>query len=232
MVVTAAWKHEGDAGAAVADRGGGADAGVPARERYLHRLVADAKAGEPGALGTLLEEVHGYLLVIARRRLPDDVRPHLGPSDVVQETALEAQACFAAFDGHSAPQFLGWLRGILLHNVGDAVRRRRAYERAIDRHASSPPAGALRDLDTARRSPRALPDPTEASAIRRDEAGLVARVLGALGEDARQVVRLRYWEGLSFPEIGGRLGRTDEAVRKVWYRAVAKLQSELSRGDG
>lgn len=46
------------------------------------------------------------------------------------------------------------------------------------------------------------------------------------------MVRLRYWDGLSFPEIGRRLGRSDEAVRKVWYRAVARLQDAPAHGDG
>lgn len=234
MVVTATWKRGGETGTAVADRGGRVAARRKASplERRLLRLVNAAKAGEPGALGELLDAARGYLLTVASRRLPADVRPHLAPSDVVQETAIEAQAGFAGFEGESAAQFLGWLRTILLHNVGDAIRRRRAYERAIDRHASVPRPGAHRDLDTARRTPTTAPKPTEASAIRREDAGLVARVLGSLGEDARQVVRLRYWDGLSFPEIGRRLGRSDEAVRKVWYRAVARLQDALAHGDG
>ena len=195
-------------------------------------LVAAARAGDPRALGELLQAARGYMITIARRRLPADVRPHLAPSDIVQDTAFEAQRGFAGFRGNSEPEFLAWLRGILLHNVGDAVRRRRSHDRAIERVGSAPLKPLTVDLDTARRSPSAHARPTEASAIRRDQAEVVARFVASLGEQAREVVRLRYWENLSFVEIGQRLGRSDSAVRKTWFRAVARLQDELRRGDG
>lgn len=231
MVVLAAWKQAGDA----ASRGAPADAApaAPPRARQpaecLETLVAAARAGDPGALGALLDAVRDYLLVIAARRLPADVRPHLSPSDIVQETACEAQLAFAAFRGAHAGELLGWLRGILVHNVGDAVRRQRAHDRALDRRGAAPVEPLPVDESRARRSPTAVARPTEASAIRRDDAVLVARVLAGLSDDAQLVVRMRYWEGLSFVEIGRRMGRTDNAVRKTWFRAVARLQDELRR---
>jgi DNA-directed RNA polymerase specialized sigma24 family protein len=33
---------------------------------------------------------------------------------------------------------------------------------------------------------------------------------------------------LSFPEIGARLGRSPDAVRKLWYRAFERLQAEMN----
>jgi RNA polymerase sigma-70 factor (ECF subfamily) len=245
MVVLAGWKRSRDAaaGGASAAAAPAADTSVPAADpsvpaadpsapqaaQRLEALVAAARAGEPGALGELLDAVRDYLLVIAARRLPADVRPHLAPSDVVQETACDAQRAFAAFRGARAGELLAWLRGILVHNVGDAVRRQRAHDRALDRRAMAPVAPLPVDESRARRSPVPVVRPTEASAIRRDDAVLVARVLAALPDDAQNVVRMRYWEGLSFVEIGRRMGRTDNAVRKTWFRAVARLQDELHR---
>ena len=49
-----------------------------------------------------------------------------------------------------------------------------------------------------------------------------------LSNDHRSVLRLRYWDGLTFPEIGERLGRSPDAVRKLWYRAVERLQEEMN----
>lgn len=227
MVVTAAWKRAGENVATLRR-----PTPAPPGHADLGDLVAAAKAGEPGALGMLFDAARGYLLSIASRRLLAHAGPHLAPSDIVQETAVDAQAAFAGFRGENSAQFLAWMRVILLHNVGDAVRRQRAYREAVDRCRSVPVAPAPPDLDTARRSPTRHPRPTEASAIRRDDAALLARVLRTLGEDARTVVRFRYWEGLSFVEIGRRMGRSDNAVRKVWYRAVARLQEELEAGKG
>lgn len=223
MVVMAAWKRAGESAMTASTV---VVAPLPDRSD-LGALVAAAKAGEAGALGRLFDASRGYLLAIASRRLVVQGGPLLAPSDIVQETAVEAQAAFAGFRGDSAAQFLAWMRSILLHNVGDAMRRERTYLEAVDRFRSAPVAPLPTDLDTARRSPTRHPRPTEASAIRRDDAVLLVRVLDALGDDARMVVRLRYWEGLSFVEIGRRMGRSDNAVRKVWYRAVARLQEAL-----
>lgn len=231
MVILAGWKQDG-AGAGDGVPADPAPAAAPPVERSperLEALVAAVRAGEPGALGTLLDAVRDYLLVVAARRLPADVRPHLAPSDVVQETACEVQRAFATFRGARGGELLAWLRGILVHNVGDAVRRQRALDRALDRRGEAPPAPLPTDESRARRSPAAIVRPTEASAIRRDDAVLVARVLAGLPDDAQLVVRMRYWEGLSFVEIGRRMGRTDNAVRKTWFRAVARLQDELHR---
>ena len=49
------------------------------------------------------------------------------------------------------------------------------------------------------------------------------RALLALPADLREVIRLRRFEGLSSQEVAGRTGRSDDAVRKMFSRAMAKL---------
>ena len=61
---------------------------------------------------------------------------------------------------------------------------------------------------------------------------MLAAVMTRLSNDHRTVLHLRYWEGLSFPEIATRLGRSPEAVRKLWYRAVERLQAEMNEESG
>lgn len=197
-------------------------------EASIGGLIAAARGGDNHALGELLGAVRKYLVVIAARRLPADIGPDLAPSDIAQETALDVQRAFGGFNGSTGPELLAWVRAILVHNVSDAVRKSRADDRvvaAVGRHPSSPDPGA----DGERRSPTAPARPTEASAIRRDEARLVDRVLATLPADAREVMRLRYWEGMTFPAIGKRLGRSENAIRKRWYRAITCLQEEIRR---
>jgi RNA polymerase sigma factor (sigma-70 family) len=64
--------------------------------------------------------------------------------------------------------------------------------------------------------------------MRREDAFALATIMTRLSEDHQSVLRLRYWEGLSFPEIGTRLCRSPDAVRKLWYRAVERLQAEMN----
>jgi RNA polymerase sigma-70 factor (ECF subfamily) len=48
-----------------------------------------------------------------------------------------------------------------------------------------------------------------------------------LPEDYREVIRLRHFEGLLLEEVGKRIGRTPEAVRKLWVRGLEKLAELL-----
>jgi RNA polymerase sigma factor (sigma-70 family) len=58
----------------------------------------------------------------------------------------------------------------------------------------------------------------------------LCRALDSLPDDYRQVIALRYWENLDFDEIGQRMGRSAAAARKLWLRAVERL--ELGGGLG
>ena len=55
----------------------------------------------------------------------------------------------------------------------------------------------------------------------------VQDALDRLPEDYAQVLRLRYIEELPFEDVAARMGRTANAVRKLWARAVEKLEEEL-----
>ena len=68
--------------------------------------------------------------------------------------------------------------------------------------------------------------PSEA-ASRREEAVRLADALGRLPGDYREVLILRHLEGLTFPAAATRMGRTVDAVEKLWMRALAKVRGEL-----
>ena len=51
--------------------------------------------------------------------------------------------------------------------------------------------------------------------------------LGRLSDVYRQVITWRYQEERSFEEIGQLLRRSPEAARKLWARAIERLQEEL-----
>src|SRR5207247_10642638 len=56
-------------------------------------------------------------------------------------------------------------------------------------------------------------------ASRREQALLLADALDRLPEDYREVIILRHLEGLTFPEVARRLGRSLDSVEKLWVRA-------------
>jgi len=61
---------------------------------------------------------------------------------------------------------------------------------------------------------------------------VVNAILQRLPPDYRRVLQLRYWGGMSFIAMAPELGRSPEAVRKLWYRALERLQSELAKTPG
>lgn len=186
-------------------------------------LIDRARRGGPDALGRLFEAARGQLLELAERELPADLRIKISPSDVVQDTAVDMQRDFGRFTGTTVEECYAWLREALRHNVVDAVRRYRdSQKRAAARETSLSLFGS-REMGVLGESLR-LPD---GSAIRREEAAAVNGLLQRLPSDYRRVLELRYWSGMSFVAIAPELGRSPEAVRKLWFRALERLQSEL-----
>ena len=187
-------------------------------------LLEQARDGSAAAIGSLLEAARSYLLLQAEHELPQALRAKVGPSDIVQETAIDVQRDFLRFHGTTQEQLYAWLRTILQNNVMDAVRRfEMAQKRAVKREAS---LSVIVDRSGISVLPAGSNTPDH-SAIRREDAAMLAGVLTRVPDDYQTVLRLRYWDGLTFPEIAIRIGRSEEAARKLWYRALARLTEEL-----
>lgn len=56
----------------------------------MRLLLAQARAGNQEQLGRLLEILRPYLLATAARNLSNQLRAKVSPSDLVQETLIEA----------------------------------------------------------------------------------------------------------------------------------------------
>jgi RNA polymerase sigma-70 factor (ECF subfamily) len=186
--------------------------------------LASARGGASETLGRLLEGCRQYLLLVANENLAPVLQAKVGASDVVQETFLEAQRDFGQFDGRTEKQMLAWLRRILLNNLANLTRRYRDTDkRQVAREVplAEAPLGALQAvLVSGGESP-------SNQALAQEQTEALDCALERLPEDYRRVLLLRHQEGLSFEAIGQRLGRSGEAARKLWVRAVEQLQQIL-----
>jgi RNA polymerase sigma-70 factor (ECF subfamily) len=63
--------------------------------------------------------------------------------------------------------------------------------------------------------------------VRREQSALLAAAIERLPDDWRQLVILRHLEGLTFPEVATRMGRTLDSVKKQWPRALLGLRQLL-----
>jgi RNA polymerase sigma-70 factor (ECF subfamily) len=193
------------------------------------RWLAQARGGSPEALGRVLEESRQYLLLIANEELPVDLRAKMGASDLVQETFLRAQAHLGQFRGKTCEELFVWLRRILLNYLANCARHyRETAKRQLNREyaLTDTPLGQLMGvLASAEESP-------SAQLAAQEEADEVDRALAQLPEHYRQVIYWRNRDDLPFEEIGRQLGRSEEAARKLWVRAIEQLQQLLESPHG
>jgi RNA polymerase sigma-70 factor (ECF subfamily) len=195
----------------------------PDPEELLCRARTDARL----ALGQLLELYRGYLALLARLQIGRRLQGKVDPSDVVQETFLEAYRHFAQFRGTTEAELVQWLRQILATRLVNLMRR---YLDAQGRDVRLEQELAA-DLDHSSQlfaqglvAPQSSPSH---QAMRREQAVLLAEALEKLPPDYREVLILRHLEGLSFPEVAGRMGRTLNSVKNLWARALAQLRDLL-----
>lgn len=192
---------------------------------FFRSTLLVAQGGCDRAASELLDTFRDYLLLVANRRLPAEVRQKEGASDIVQKTMLEACNGIARFDGTTPEELQRWLRKILVRNVIDvqrhyqrAVKRRISRELSLDRDMS-----VSNDLAAASSKD---PSPSTA-AVNAEESHLLVASLKQLPEHYQEVLRLRNEMSLTFDEIGARMDRSGEAARKLWIRALEQLKQKL-----
>src|SRR5437879_572340 len=190
------------------------------------QLLAEALRGCGESLGTLLELYRNYLYLQARTQLGLQLRTRANPSDVVQETFLQACRHFQQFRGRTTKELLGWLRRILVHNLARlaeqqvlAQKRNIRREVSLDRPRGQPAAAFPLTLVSPGSSP-------STHAQRRELADQLAGQLARLPAAYREVLVLRNLEGLAFGEVAQRMGRSPGAVRVLWLRALDQLRRQ------
>jgi RNA polymerase sigma-70 factor (ECF subfamily) len=188
------------------------------------QLLQEARGGDAATLGRLLETYRRYLALLARVQIGQRLQGKVDASDVVQETFLEAHQNFPRFRGGSEAEFVAWLRQILAGNLADLLRRylgakgrdvrlEREIQDAFDRSSILLDRGLVAQQSS----------PSQ-QAARREQSVILADALEQLPDDYRDVLVLRHLEGLSFPEVARRMGRSLDSVEKLWMRGLARLR--------
>jgi RNA polymerase sigma-70 factor (ECF subfamily) len=197
-----------------------------ASDSQLERLLVQARLGSGSALGELLQSCRQYLLLLADDELGSDLKAKVSPSDVVQDSFLEARRDFQQFAGGTPQQFLAWLRRVLLNNVANVLRD---FRQTARRNITLETVLADYSLDDLDRDNIALSP--SAAAVQNEEFTALGHAIARLPEHYQTVIHWRNYERLSFEQIGTQLGRSAEAARKIWVRAIEMLQQELDHPD-
>ncbi len=176
------------------------------------------------------EQFHDYLLLLARVQLGPQLRGKLDPSDLVQQTLLDAHRQREQFRGSDAGAMRAWLRRILACNLADALRALGRDKRDVQRERS---LEAALDQSSARIEAWLAAEQSSPSqkAARNEQLLRLARAVSALPEAQREAVVLHYWEELPLVEVAARMERSVAAVAGLLQRGLRGLRSVLAEPE-
>lgn len=176
-------------------------------------LLARAKQGSDAALNLLYEQCAARLLAFIRLRLGRELRAKLESTDILQATLLKSLTHLHELKGNETGSLMAWLARIAEHEIRDRAdyhhRQRREAAREV-------PAGD--DLPVAAEARSAL-----SQVILDERARQLEAAIETLSPAHRDVILLRKFEELTFSEIAGRLGRSEDACRMLFARAMTAL---------
>ena len=177
------------------------------------------------------ERFRTYLRMLAELQLGRGAGAMIEPSDIVQQTLLDAHRDRAQFRGRTEAEMAAWLRRLLSCNLVDAARARGRAKRDVGRERS---LQAAIDASSARlESWLAAEQSSPSERAERNETILrLVDALALLPEANRQALMMRHCQGLPLAEISARLGRTPPAVAGLLKRGLAELRNLLPNERG
>jgi RNA polymerase sigma-70 factor (ECF subfamily) len=190
-------------------------------------LLVLAKGGDGVALGQLLERYRNYMALLVRLQVGRRLRRKVDAEDLLQEIGLEVHRKIPMFRGSSEREFLKWVRRMVGSILANQVRHflgTKCRDLRLERALVEELDHSSRALNRSLVAPQSTPSQ---QAVRREQAVILADALQGLPEDYREVIILRHLEGLSFPDVARRMGRTEDSVKNVWLRALARLRRTL-----
>ena len=186
--------------------------------RESSELLRRAKAGSAEPLDELYRRYANKLLALIRLRLGKSLRAHLESRDILQATLLKSFQRIEQFEGSDSRSLMAWLAAIAQNEIRDQADYHGRQKRDAARHV--PLDEEIGEVASRVRS--AL-----SQAIWTEEAERLERALESLEEHHREVIILRKFEELSYREIADRLGKSEDACRMMFARAMTTLTIKM-----
>ena len=187
------------------------------------QLVALVKGGDASALDQLCRVYAERVRWMVRLRMGKELRRNLDSMDVVQDVLIHALGGITDFTYENEGDFVRWLSRIAENALRDNWKRFHAEKRDIRKEVRLNDRGPT----TGGRSGGA-PGPIDATTpsviiSRKEDLARLEHAIDELKPEYREVIVLTRIEGLSYQEVGNRLSKNSEAVRKLVFRAMSAL---------
>jgi RNA polymerase sigma-70 factor (ECF subfamily) len=176
------------------------------------------------------QRYRGYLRALAAAGLNSDLHPKVDPSDVVQQTLLNAVGAIDEFRGTTEAELLAWLRKILARNLGHAVRHFSRERRDIAReqtiHAVIDASSFRMEAMLAAAS--AAPDNQVHHA---EQVVALCEAIEHLPESQREAIDLHHLQGHPISQVAEQMGRSTAAVAGLLKRGLKTLRQRLDHPE-
>jgi RNA polymerase sigma-70 factor (ECF subfamily) len=188
----------------------------------FHQLLREARDGSTEARWLVVQMFRKMMLTIANDEVDQAVQAREAPSDIVQETILEAQRDLDRFQGMTEREMRGWLRTVLKRNIKNLHLKYRTIKRDLNRERPM-------ELQTQSNNPSmADPCPSPSTLIDlRERLQWIDRAMKTMPDHYQQVIDLYYRKGLTFAQIGETMNRSEGAVRQLHARSLHELSKRV-----
>jgi RNA polymerase sigma-70 factor (ECF subfamily) len=177
---------------------------------------------EEAALAQLFSRYELKLSGMARRLIGHRLAARIDVEDTLQAAYVRARSQWVAKPPQPESQFC-WLYGIVHNQVRDEIRKALGPTRSLEREISLPDDSVAEVVIGLVRS-QTTPS---GAAIRQEEAALVRRAMAELKPRDYEIITMRVFDDLTFPEIGQVLGEPENTVTRRYHRALHKLMVKL-----
>ncbi len=197
-------------------------------EPETEELIDQASKGDRRAADELLDRHRQRLKKTITVRMDSRLAGRVDPSDIVQETLLQAARKLPDYLERRPLPFYPWLRQLALERLMHLHQRHvKAQRRSVRREAL--PAAGLPDESVLELAVRLVATGTGPSErlLRRELQDRVRQALDELGPRDREVLVLRYMEQLSTADTAAVLGIGESAVKMRHLRALQRMRDLL-----
>lgn len=179
----------------------------------ITRLLHEWNLGDPQALDRLVPYVYEHLRAIASRQMRNEHNITLQPTELVHEIFLRLSHTHSQ-QFRDRIHFYGAAAELMRRVLIDLARRRDSVRRG----------GALHRVELSEDLPA---NGLQLDFERLDEA---ITTLGQLDARQAEIVRLRFFCGLTNPQVAQLLKVSEATVKREWHHARAYLLRELAKG--
>jgi RNA polymerase sigma-70 factor (ECF subfamily) len=184
----------------------------------------------PGCDAEDFQQYRSYLYLLARSHIGARYQARIDPSDIVQQSLLDAHQKQAQFRGKTDAELLGWLKQILANNLADAVRGLARAKRDVRRE--QPLDEQVGDSFTRVEGwLAAVQSSPSQQVVRAEELVRLTNALTSLPEAQREAIVLHHLQGLALAEVGQALEKSPAAVAGLLHRGLKRLRELLSGGE-